>query len=239
MKLEKYTAGGNDFLITHEAAQDVSKLAKEICNRHFGVGADGLVLVKRHAQYAYEWEFYNSDGSRALMCGNASMCVALYAVRNSLASETHSFYNGSREIFVQVGGESAKSNLGKHGEIKRVLESGYLIDTGVRHVVLFEHADIERARELRAKFDANVNFAQVDGKTLRVSTFERGVEDYTLACGTGMAAVAAVAREILKMGDFLDIYPRSNCHYKVEIKDGEVILSTNVKFIAKIELGAF
>ncbi|GMB91785.1 diaminopimelate epimerase [Helicobacter ailurogastricus] len=206
MHLYKYCASGNDFLITHHfKPSNRQTLAKELCNRHFGFGADGLVVLLPHDQHAYTWEFYNADGSLADMCGNASRCVGLYAYEQTLAPKKHSFLSGAGVISVEVlevtqSGGVVQSNLGAPKWLDTLDIQGQewaLIDTGVPHLVHFVASleDIPKAKTptmqaLRQQFNANVNVAYIkDPQTIHLATYERGVEDITLACGTGMAAV--------------------------------------------------
>ncbi|WP_104711463.1 diaminopimelate epimerase [Helicobacter felis] len=210
MLLHKYCASGNDFLITHQfTPQDRSALAKRICDRHYGFGADGLVVLLPHSKHAYTWEFYNADGSCASMCGNASRCVGLYAYQQGLAPSKHTFLSGAGVISLEVlnlnpQGGVVQSNLGTPKCLESLQLEGqiwHLLDTGVPHLVHFvDHPNkipthkTPQMQTLRARFDANVNFAYIqDPRTIKLATYERGVEDITLACGTGMAAVFACA----------------------------------------------
>ncbi|BEG57744.1 Diaminopimelate epimerase DapF [Helicobacter sp. NHP21005] len=215
MHLEKYCASGNDFLITHHfKPSNRQALAKELCNRHYGFGADGLVILLPHPQHAYTWEFYNADGSLANMCGNASRCVGLYAYLQGLAPKKHSFLSGAGVIALEVlevaqSGGVVQSNLGSPKWLDTLDIEGQewvLINSGVPHLVHFvEHlSEIPKAKTpqmqaLRQQFNANVNVAYIkDPQTIHLATYERGVEDITLACGTGMGAVffAALKRGV-------------------------------------------
>ena len=197
MTIFKYSANGNDFVIFHSDVKiDRTELAKELCHRQDGIGADGLIVIVPNSEYDFEWQFYNSDGSHADMCGNGSRACAHYAFVNDLAPKEMSFLTGAGIINAVVDGDMVLSELTPPMIIDREIDfnskSWWLLDTGVRHLVSFTNVinefDIEEARELRYKYNANVNIACVDGENLRVRTYERGVEDETLACGTGMAA---------------------------------------------------
>lgn len=213
MVLHKYSGSGNDFLISHSfMRKNRSDLAKRLCERHSGIGADGLVVLLPHNEYAYEWEFYNCDGSQAKMCGNASLCVAHYAYMQGLAGAKHNFLTGAGEVRAEVFGERVRSDLGKYRlldcfelNIPKYSGTWYLIDMGVVHLVHFlKNADeLPQEKnsllvELRQRYDANVNLAVIhlDG-SISLRTYERGVEDITLACGTGMAAVFVASLEFL------------------------------------------
>ncbi len=218
MMVAKYSANGNDFVVFHsDTKKDRSELAKELCHRQDGIGADGLIVIVPHDKYDFEWQFYNSDGSHADMCGNGSRACAHYAYSNSLASKNMSFLTGAGVINAQVDGDMVLSELTPPKILDKNIEfnskSWWLIDTGVPHLVHFtqniQEFDIHEARELRYKYNANVNIAFVDGDNLRVRTYERGVEDETLACGTGMAACFYRAYLEKKVSNNIEVYPKS------------------------------
>ena len=218
MKLAKYSANGNDFVVFHsEEKLDRSSLAKELCHRQDGVGADGLIVIVPHNDYDFEWQFYNSDGSTAEMCGNGTRACAHYAYTHNLASKNMKFLTEAGVINAEVNGDMVLSELTPPKILQKDIEFGgknwWKIDTGVPHMVSFtdniEEFDILEARELRYAQNANVNIAFVDGNNLKVRTYERGVEDETLACGTGMAACFFRALQEGKIGESIEVYPRS------------------------------
>jgi len=218
MRVAKYSANGNDFVIFHaDNKVDRSELAKELCHRQNGIGADGLIVIVPHEKYDFEWQFYNSDGSHADMCGNGSRACAHYAFVNDLAPKEMSFLTGAGLINAVVDDFMVLSELTPPEVLDKNIEfnskSWWLINTGVPHLVSFTNVidmfDIEEARELRYKYNANVNIAYVDGDNLRVRTYERGVEDETLACGTGMAACFYRAYEEGLVEKNIEVYPTS------------------------------
>jgi len=218
MIVTKYSANGNDFVVFHsDIKEDRTKLAKELCHRQDGVGADGLIVIVPHEKYDFEWQFYNSDGSHADMCGNGSRVAAHYAYTHNLAPSKMSFLTGAGVINAQVDGDMVLSELTPpkiiNKEIFHNSKSWWLLNTGVPHLVSFtnniEEFDIEEARELRYKYDTNVNIAFIDGQNLKVRTYERGVEDETLACGTGMSACFYRAFLEKKVQNNIEVYPRS------------------------------
>ena len=218
MNIAKYSANGNDFVIFHTNTKiDRSELAKELCHRQDGIGADGLIVIIPHPEYDFEWQFYNSDGSYADMCGNGSRACAHYAFVNDLAPKKMRFLTGAGVINAVVDGLMVLSELTPpkilDKNIKLNSKSWWLINTGVPHLVSFTNVinvfDIQEARELRNKYNANVNIAQVEGKNLRVRTYERGVEDETLACGTGMAACFFRAYQEGLVKKNIEVYPKS------------------------------
>ncbi len=244
MVVYKYCANGNDFLIFHSfVKKNRATLAKRICNRFSGIGADGLVVLLPHSKYAYEWEFYNSDGSIAEMCGNASRCAGHYAYSLGLAKKTHSFLSRAREIKVSVNKSVVASNLGRYKDIKKlenlenikgldIESSWYYINTGVPHLVCFvkQKSDLPTHKtklmeSLRKRFNANVNFAyMIDSTALQVCTYERGVEDITLACGTGMAACFVVGHLFCNLQKQVKAIPPSLQPLNLWLEDKEIYL---------------
>lgn len=215
----KYCASGNDFVLFHTFERaDRSDLARRLCDRQHGIGADGLIVLIPHPLYDFEWEFYNADGSSASMCGNGSRACAHYAHKIALAPASMRFLTGAGVIHARVDGAIVRSDLTPPQIIRTDIKEGgmhwWLIDTGVPHLITFdapiEHFDIALARALRHRYNANVNIAttQEDG-SLRVRTYERGVEDETLACGTGMAASFYRAYREGSVSDHTLVYPKS------------------------------
>ncbi len=212
MQVTKYNASGNDFIIFHDAKiKDRSKLAKLLCNRQKGVGADGMVVLVPHDEYDFEWEFYNSDGSDAAMCGNATRAVAHYAVEKGISLNHHAeFLTGAGLIRAEVNGQYVVTDMISPKMIQQNIEEfGYtwwLMDTGVPHLVSIrdsvEEFDLAQAKELRDKYNANVNICTITDTGMTVRTYERGVEGETLACGTGVMAcyVRALEEELVDEG---------------------------------------
>lgn len=247
MRATKYNASGNDFIIFHDQQKEQrSALAKRLCTRHTGVGADGLVVLIPHGEYDFEWEFYNADGSSASMCGNASRAVAHYACEKGISKEGKAeFLTGAGIIKAEVNGEYVTSSMVTPKIIdKEIIEDGeswWLIDSGVPHLVVFrkdiEEFDLAKARALREKYNANVNIAKIiDRKNMLVRTYERGVEDETLACGTGMVATFVRAFEEQQVESKVCILPKSNEEIDVSIKAGVYKLGGRVSkvFVAEI-----
>ena len=247
MFISKYSASGNDFVIFHSfKKEDRSELAKKLCDRKNGIGADGLIVLVPHKNLDFEWEFYNADGSYAAMCGNGSRATAHYAYNYGLANKEMKFLTGAGIISCKVDGNVVETELTKPQLIKDYfIEEGYewiLIDTGVPHLVALVNDiskfDKELAKKMRIKYNANVNFAQFENGVLKVRTYERGVEDETLACGTGMCASFLSAKNKNYIKDFSKIYPTSGEELEVKLENetlffkGEVkeIFATQIKF---------
>ena len=210
----KMSGSGNDFIIIDNRdlslkIVDLPTFVRAVCRRKISVGADGLFLIEPSTVADFKWQFFNSDGSVAEMCGNGSRCVARYAFENGIAGRTMSFETQAGIITAQVFDESVKVRLTDASALKaalKILIDGQeceldFINTGVPHAVCFvadldDFAVVERGRKIRRHeyfqpMGTNANFALVsDRQNMKVRTYERGVEDETLACGTG--AVASV-----------------------------------------------
>ena len=198
MTVTKYSGNGNDFIIfIAQKKEDRSELARTLCHRQKGVGADGLVVLLPHEKYDFEWEFYNSDGSTADMCGNASRCVAHFAHEKGICKDNQAeFLTGAGVIKASINGLYVVSDMVEPDIIRKDIqekgENWWLINSGVPHLVAMRESlddfNIEEMRVLRHKYNCNVNICKLEGDTMYVRTYERGVEGETLACGTGMVA---------------------------------------------------
>ena len=230
MTVTKYSGNGNDFVmfVAQEKA-DRSNLATILCHRQNGIGADGLVVVVPHPKYDFEWEFYNSDGSHADMCGNASRCVAHFAHEKGISKNgTAEFLTGAGVIHATINGLYVVSDMTTptilRDDIEEYGERWWLIDSGVPHLVAvrenIDHFNIEEARELREKYNCNVNICKVEEDTMYVRTYERGVEDETLACGTGMVACFIRNHKEEKVPDQVKVYPKSGDELYVSYEEG-------------------
>jgi len=230
LTLTKYSANGNDFVMfIAQEKEDRSALAKKLCHRQNGVGADGLVVLLPHKKYDFEWEFYNSDGSVADMCGNASRAVAHYAHEKGISSDGKSeFLTKAGVIRATINGLYVVSDMVEPDIIDEHIEEEdelwWLINSGVPHLLTvrdnIDNFDLSQARRLRDKYDANVNICKLDGDTLYVRTYERGVEDETLACGTGMVACFIRLHKEGKVPDQVKVHPTSGDELYVSYEDG-------------------
>jgi diaminopimelate epimerase len=212
----KMSGSGNDFIIIDNreaivAFEDLPGFAAKVCRRGMSVGADGLILVETSGTVDFKWRFFNSDGSVAEMCGNGARCAARFAFLTGIARDRMAFETQAGVISAHVRGELVRVRMSDPREMvlsDAVLVAGYplpisRINTGVPHVVM-EVKDLEQAnvravgREIRfhpqfAPAGTNVNFiAPLSDNLWGIRTYERGVEDETLACGTGNVAAALV-----------------------------------------------
>lgn len=244
-QVAKYSASGNDFVIFHTfIKEDFSALAKRLCHRQEGIGADGLIVLVPHDTLDFEWCFYNADGSSAEMCGNGSRACGHYAFDNNLAPAKMKFLTLAGEIACQVDGSRVQSDLTPPKILDNmIIENGkswWLINTGVPHLVTFdadmENFDILEARALRHKYNANVNIASIEDGFIRVRTYERGVEDETLACGTGMAACFYRANQEQKVTNKSRVIPTSGEELFLGFEKGIITFTGDVRkvFVTQI-----
>ena len=202
LKFDKYQGAGNDFVIVNnlDGKHDLSsEQIARLCNRRFGIGADGLILVEKSNDADFAMKFYNSDGKTASMCGNGGRCIARYAFDNGIAAKTMKFAaeDGLHEAEI-IDSENVRIKMINVGNVN-VFDDGMWANTGVPHFVKFVD-DIDKvdiATEGRKLADdkrfapdrTNVNFTD-NANGFRLRTYERGVEGETLACGTGTVTTA-------------------------------------------------
>jgi diaminopimelate epimerase len=213
----KMSGTGNDFILIDNrdgslAVGDVADFARSLCERKVSVGADGLFLIERSEKVDFRWRFFNADGSEAEMCGNGARCAARFAYLLGIAGERMSFETGAGIIDAEVRGDIVKVRLTEPRDlvmndqiqIRNQMLFVHSINTGVPHVVYFvrdpdgfDVFDTGRAIRYHDHYQpagTNANFVSVvDNHTIRVRTYERGVEDETLACGTGSVASVLIA----------------------------------------------
>ena len=202
----KYQGAGNDFIIIDNQIGNFNQhdfnLINRLCNRRFGIGADGLILICKSSQYDFEMKYFNSDGHEGSMCGNGGRCSADFAIRTGISRKNLSFkaVDGIHKALSEEGIIHLQMNDVAE---PRLINGNYFIDTGSPHYVVFKK-DIEtfdvntegRKIRLSKEFDpegTNVNFVETEGNGIYVRTFERGVEEETLSCGTGVTASAIIS----------------------------------------------
>lgn len=224
LEFHKLHGSGNDFIFIDNRTLGVDPEAMPdwavaLCRRAFSVGADGLIFLEDTAEKGldFRWRFFNADGSRAGMCGNASRCAAMVARTLGMAGDTMTFGADVGSIAATVHGDgTVTSQLTPYRDLKLHIPlnltvdgasqgfTAHFVDTGVPHaVILVDDADAVdphalgravRNHETFAPAGANANFVQVtDRGHMRIRTYERGVEAETFACGTGAVAAAVVA----------------------------------------------
>lgn len=212
----KYEGAGNDFILLDArdtATEPDSNLVAKLCDRHFGIGADGVMTLRRSDAFDCSMRYYNADGSEGEMCGNGARCFALFARHLGIGGETLRFdaLDGPHTArFLATDRFRATVELGMT-DVEGITagEGWWFLNTGVPHYIEFTddlaRVDVVgRGRAIRcdaSRFPAgtNVNFVQTAGDgRLSVRTYERGVEAETLACGTGATAAALVANYVVQ-----------------------------------------
>ena len=209
LNFSKYHGTGNDFILIDDRDRsfpDNEDIIQRLCDRHFGIGADGLILIQNHAELDYRMVYFNSDGSQSL-CGNGSRCGFAFARTIGMA-DTHATFettDGVHQIKMQDG--EIHFQLFDVHELKQLDEKDWFINTGSpHHIIISNDVDSEdvvsSGRKIRNSSDytghngTNVNFAQLLQDRVKIRTYERGVEDETLSCGTGATAVGIMAAEL-------------------------------------------
>ena len=205
LKFYKYQGAGNDFVIIDNRQGKVvlnQKQIEKLCDRRFGIGADGLMLLNSSDKYDFEMVYFNSDGNESTMCGNGGRCIVKFAQNLGLVSD--------KTVFIAIDGEhdatvlpNGEVELGMKNVDSILTENHLFADTGSPHVVVkLNDIDniniIEEAHRIRYSDEyksegTNVNFIEVQNDLIKIRTYERGVEDETLACGTGVTAAALIA----------------------------------------------
>jgi diaminopimelate epimerase len=209
----KYQGTGNDFIIIDNRKLPIKKLEKETiekwCDRRFGIGSDGVILIQEKEGKNFEMIYYNSDGSQSL-CGNGSRCAVAFAKELGIVDDKISFeaYDGVHDALLKRDSISIKMNDVKNIEINNDF---YFVNTGSPHYVKFvtdiKNYDVyEEGKKIRyserfKEKGTNVNFIEWKENYLFVRTYERGVENETLSCGTGVTASALVAASKGLAGD--------------------------------------
>lgn len=204
----KYQGTGNDFVIMDNRDKTYDSLTRVqvafLCDRRFGIGADGLMLLNTHPDYDFEMKYYNADGRESSMCGNGGRCLVKFAFDMGIDRSTYKFLaiDGQHEASINDN-ETVALKMNDVPEVKHT-HGDYILNTGSPHFVHLDsdvmHMDVyKKGREIRYSKDfekegINVNFVEQTDNPGRiiVRTYERGVENETFSCGTGVTAAALV-----------------------------------------------
>ncbi|MEC3907657.1 diaminopimelate epimerase [Tamlana sp. 2201CG12-4] len=200
----KYQGTGNDFVMIDNRQQNFDKNNTKriafLCDRRFGIGADGLILLEDHPDYDFKMVYYNSDGNQSSMCGNGGRCLVAFARQLGVITEKAVFEAIDGLHYANIEGDIVTLQMQDVNAVEKY-DTHVFLDTGSPHHVQFEDHiqtfDI-KTEGARIRYGApyneagsNVNFVKkLTDDTFRVRTYERGVEDETLSCGTGVTAVA-------------------------------------------------
>ncbi len=237
MKLEffKYQGAGNDFILLDNRNEQYNGLTggqvNALCNRHFGIGADGLMLLNKKDGYDFEMVYFNSDGNQSTMCGNGGRCIVKFAYHRGIVLTEYNFWAIDGPHLASFDERNwVRLKMKDVNEIKKV-RSDVVIDTGSPHYVkivsdvtarnvMEEGKKIRNSDEFLAE-GINVNFVEQNGDWITVRTYERGVENETLSCGTGITAAALVSSHNLLGFNRIEVNTKGG-HLAVEYdKTGE------------------
>jgi diaminopimelate epimerase len=262
MKLLSFTkmvGTGNDFIVidnrTGVVGKDPVSAAKQLCDRKFGIGADGLLLLEKSTKAEIRMRIFNPDGSEASMCGNGIRCIARFAVDNNITGPQFQIETLAGLIGAEVRGDIVKAKMLDPKDLKLKLQVPmakgkqelHFVDTGVPHTVVIldalKEVDVKetgrfiRNHKMFAPKGTNVNFISFrPGNSIEVRTYERGVEDETLSCGTGTTASALIAASLKSLKSPVQVLTQSGETLKVYFtkQDGgfeEVYLEGPVKTV--------
>ncbi len=241
----KISGSGNDFIIIDNRNRvvdenDLQDFIAKVCRRKMSVGADGLILVEESENVDFKWRFFNSDGSTAEMCGNGARCAARFAYLNGISGTKVSFETEAGIVSAIVENDQVKIKMPDPIDLKTdynlELGNGSMqvssVNTGVPHVVITvgDIDDVEvvkTGREIRfhdsyAPAGTNVNFICAgNDNAISIRTYERGVEDETLACGTGSVAAAIVMRYKSKEKSPVKVITRGGGYLYIYFKEDD------------------
>lgn len=230
LEFYKYHGTGNDFILIN-AWDTLINLDQEtiqkICHRRFGIGADGLMILRRKEGYDFFMDFYNSDGKPGTMCGNGGRCIVAFAHDLGIISnKTHFLAPDGPHQAEYYSNEKIKLQMANVSTIEKHA-LGLFIDTGSPHLVITKEEDKTldvyqegkkiRYNETYKKHGTNVNFIIPNAKMPKIFTYERGVEDETYSCGTGTVASALCLNHLNKFPSPIKLQARGGqllVHFK-------------------------
>lgn len=204
LNFSKYQGTGNDFVMIDDRSESFdmfdASLIQRLCDRKFGIGADGLIVIREADDYDFEMFYYNADGTTSF-CGNGARCAVQFAHERDICGTEVNFKAIDGEHEAQIDKQEVNLKMGSVDGIEEIAE-GFFVDTGAPHVIVIaeelETKDVPqdgaaiRYNNNFKEVGTNVNFVEVIGDDVFVRTYERGVEDETLSCGTGVTATSIV-----------------------------------------------
>jgi diaminopimelate epimerase len=238
VSFSKYAGCGNDFVLFDHRCPFFplhnQQLMKKLCHRQLGIGADGLIFLETSSSADFKMRIFNADGSEAEMCGNGIRCLYKFIQQLGFQTKAYTIETMKRKLTIAASGDDVSVEMGIPTEIDwevNLMIEGQTkvaqhLDTGVPHAVLFvENLDLVDMIHLAPKIryhpeflprGANVNFALMKSNDLiELRTYERGVEQETLACGTGAVATALAAAKMFNLKSPLSVLTRSKEQLRV------------------------
>lgn len=242
----KYQGTGNDFIIIDDRNETFNincAHIEKLCNRKFGIGADGLILLQNHSNFDFKMVYFNADGNESSMCGNGGRCIVAFAKLLKIIDKKAKFVAVDGVHEAEIDNDIVSLKMSDVQQVEKGSDYFYL-NTGSPHYVKFvdeleSFSIVEEARKIRyndrfKEKGTNVNYVSAKNADIKVRTYERGVEDETLSCGTGVTACAIAA--FLKYGTKKD--------WQIEVEGGKLEVKfesnengfTNIWLIGPTEL---
>ena len=208
IQFSKYHGAGNDFILLDNRNQEYTldqELIAKLCERRYGIGADGLMILENSDSYDFNMRYFNSDGNEASMCGNGGRCIVAFAKDLGIIADVTEFtaVDGVHKAKINSSGINAYDISLNMNDVSNIKEEGniFFLDTGSPHHIEFvddvskvdvynKGKQIRYSDKYKANNGTNVNFIEATDSALKIRTYERGVEDETHACGTGATAAA-------------------------------------------------
>ncbi len=230
INFSKYQGTGNDFVIIDNRnrlfPKENLKLVSKLCDRKFGIGSDGLILIEKHDEFDFELVYFNADGSKSF-CGNGSRCGVAFAKKIGLINSSTTFHAIDGVHHAKMNDQVVHLKMNDVNEVETINDN-YFLDTGSPHYIVFndnikDMDIIKDAHSIRyndrfKEKGTNVNFVETNNHTISIRTYERGVEDETLSCGTGATAVG------------ISSYLHHNIKppIKINVEGGELTIDFNI-----------
>lgn len=258
---EKMNGTGNDFVVIDNRSdiiplEEQAEFAKKVCRRMFSIGADGLILIEKSETCDFSWNFYNADGSVAEMCGNGSRCAARFAYRHKICGPKMSFETLAGVIEAEICEEEENVRVKMTQPFDFRLDLSMQLDdveypltyvnTGVPQAVIFVKEDDVPVKKWGRKIrfhetfepkGTNANFVKVlEAGKIKVRSYERGVEDETMACGTGAVASAIYAAMLKGMDSPIDVVTSGGGTLTIhfDLQDGPVVENVYMEGPARV-----
>jgi len=257
INFSKAVGTGNDFIVIdnrENIVKDPISLTKRMCKRKHSVGADGVLLLEKSSSSDFKMRIINPDGSEVSMCGNGARCAAMYAFKNTWVKEYFSIETDAGILEAAIIEGQVKLKMTDPVDLEQTKDilinsetiNGYFINTGVEHFISFvddiENVQVKKTgKEIRdhetfTPAGTNANFVKVIGDNdIIIRTYERGVEDETLACGTGATASAIMANIVKGVRSPVNVLTRSGEYLKIYFNvDGDQVTEVYMQGPARI-----